>query len=295
MNTAPVSRGWPAPAKLNLFLHVLGRRPDGYHELQTCFQIIDLCDQLSFRVRADGELVRVSGAPGVAPAEDLVLRAAHALRDAAGCRLGADLWVDKHVPLQGGLGGGSSDAATALVALNELWGTGLDAGRLADLGLALGADVPVFVHGRSAFGEGVGEILTPIELPAAWYAVVRPNAAVATATVFQAPELTRNSPRITIRGFLLAGGRNDCTPVVAARLAEVRRALEWLGERGEAKLTGTGSCVFAAFPDRVGAAAALEGLPREWVGFVARGLDRSPLLERLAAERRGREAAGGRV
>lgn len=289
------SSGWPAPAKLNLFLHVLGRRPDGYHELQTAFQIIDLCDSLAFRVRPDGEVVRVSGVAAIEPADDLVVRAARRLQQATGCARGADIAVDKQIPLQGGLGGGSSDAATTLVALSELWGLGLSVERLAAIGLELGADVPLFVHGRSAFGEGVGEILTPLDLPPAWYAVVRPDAAVATAEVFQAPELTRNSPKTTIRGFLTAGGRNDCTPVVVARHAAVRRALEWLGARGEARLTGTGSCVFAAFTDRNRASAALAGLPAGWLGFVARGLDRSPLGDRVAADRQARGAARGQV
>lgn len=287
----PVSVNWPAPAKLNLFLHVVGRRADGYHELQTMFRIIDLCDMLSFAVRPDGGIERVTGAAAVEPEQDLAVRAARLLQATTGCRLGADIGVDKRIPLQGGLGGGSSDAATTLVGLNELWGLGLTVEQLAALGLKLGADVPVFVHGRSAFGEGVGEILTPVALPPAWYAVIRPATAVATASIFQAPELTRNSPKITIRGFLMAGGRNDCAPVVAARHADVRRALDWLGARGEAKLTGTGSCVFAAYAERAQAEAALAGLPGDWLGFVARGLDQSPLGDRVAAERKARGAA----
>jgi 4-diphosphocytidyl-2-C-methyl-D-erythritol kinase len=196
-----------------------------------------------------------------------------------------DIAVHKRIPLQGGLGGGSSDAATTLVALNLLWDLGFDEDRLAGIGLTLGADVPVFVRGHTAWGEGVGERLRPVELPGRWYAVIRPAVAVSTAEVFQAPELTRNSPAITIRGFLTAGGRNDCAPVVIARYPEVRRALDWLGRRGDARLTGTGSCVFASFADRDGAEAALRGLPAEWQGFVARGLNRSPLEARVAMER----------
>jgi 4-diphosphocytidyl-2-C-methyl-D-erythritol kinase len=280
-----ISRGWPAPAKLNLFLHVTGRRPDGYHELQTLFQIIDLADELDFDVRADGVVRRVSGPAGIDAGQDLVVRAARRLQEAAGTPLGVDIALRKRIPLQGGLGGGSSDAATTLVALNLLWGLGFTVDRLAGLGLALGADVPVFVRGRTAWGEGVGELLSPVDLPERWYAVVRPDAAVSTAEVFQAPELTRNSPAITIRGFLQAGGRNDCAPVVAARYPEVRRALDWLGRRGDARLTGTGSCVFASFADREGAEAALAGLPEAWQGFVARGLNRSPLQGRVATER----------
>jgi len=276
---------WPAPAKLNLFLHVVGRRPDGYHELQTVFQLLDLADELEFSVRKDGQLRRTVGPPEVPAGDDLAVRAARLLRDRTGTRHGADIVVRKRIPLQGGLGGGSSDAATALVALNELWGTGLDEDRLAALGLELGADVPVFVRGRSAWAEGIGERLTPLRLPPRWFAVIRPAAAVATAEIFQASELTRNSPRITIKGFLQSGGRNDCEPVVASRHPEVRRVLEWLGQRGAARLTGTGSCVFAAFGRRDEAAAALAGLPSEWLGFVARGLDISPLLARRAGER----------
>ena len=279
MSSAP----WPAPAKLNLFLHVVGRRPDGYHELQTVFQLIDLADELEFELRDDGRLRRLAGPAEVEPDHDLSLRAARLLQASTGTPLGADIRVHKRIPVGGGLGGGSSDAATTLVALNALWGTGLSPTQLAALGLGLGADVPVFVHGHSAWAEGVGECLTPLELPERWFAVIRPRVAVATAEVFQAPELTRNSPRITIRGLLEAGGRNDCEPVVAARWPEVGSALAWLGRVGEARLTGTGSCVFAAFASAAAARAALADLPAGWQGYVARGLARSPLLERLAA------------
>ena len=280
-----ISRGWPAPAKVNLFLHVTGRRPDGYHELQTVFQLLDLCDSLDIETRQDGAIERLAGPGGVEPEADLVVRAARLLQSRAGTGMGANLWLHKRIPLGGGLGGGSSDAATVLVALNALWGTGLDTGALAALGLELGADVPVFVRGRSAWAEGVGELLEPVDLPPRWFAVVCPGVAVATAEVFQAPELTRNSPKITIRGFLQAGGRNDCEPVVLARQGEIRAAIEWLRERGAARLTGTGSCVFAGFATPDEAAAALAGLPRRWAGFVARGLAVSPLVQRLAVER----------
>jgi 4-diphosphocytidyl-2-C-methyl-D-erythritol kinase len=276
---------WPAPAKLNLFLHVTGRRDDGYHELQTIFQLIDLADGLSFAPRADGVIHRVAGPAEVPAAEDLCLRAARRLREASGSATGVDIRLDKRIPIQGGLGGGSSDAATTLVALNEIWGLHLPAAALAEIGLGLGADVPLFVHGRSAWGEGIGEVLTPLELPEKHFAIVFPGVGIATAEVFQAPELTRKTPKTTIRGFLRAGGHNDCEPVVAGRSPEVRRALAWLAEKGDARLTGTGSSVFAAFADRAAAQAALAGLPPGWRGFVARGLDRSPLQERLAAER----------
>jgi len=286
------SADWPAPAKLNLFLHVLGRRVDGYHDLQTVYQLIDLADLLSFDIREDGRIRRVSGPP-VIPAElDLAVRAARQLQSDSGTRFGADIRLIKRIPVQGGLGGGSSDAATTMVALNELWGLGWDAGRVAALGREIGADVPLFVHGQSAWAEGVGDRLTPVELPRRHFAIVFPGFGVSTAEIFQAPELTRNSPKTTIRAFLKAGGRNDCAPVATRRYPEVARALGWLGQRGNARLTGTGSCVFADFADRAQAEAALADLPAGWSGFAACGLDRSPLQERLAAERASRDRQG---
>ena len=277
--------GWPAPAKLNLFLKVVGRRPDGYHDLQTVFQLIDLCDSLTFEPRPDRVIRRIEGPAGVPEAEDLCLRAACLLQEVAGPRAGVDIRLIKRIPLQGGLGGGSSDAATTLVALNEVWGIGLGTAELARLGRELGADVPLFVHGNSAWGEGVGDRLTPISLPQRHFAIVYPGVGVRTAEIFQAIELTRNSPKTTIRGFLKAGAGNDCEPVVAGRNPEVARALAWLAAHGDARLTGTGSCVFAAFDTPGAARAALADLPAGWTGYVARGLDRSPLQERLAAER----------
>jgi 4-diphosphocytidyl-2-C-methyl-D-erythritol kinase len=284
---------WPAPAKLNLFLHVTGRRADGYHELETLFQLIDRTDELRIRVRRDAVIERIGGAAGVPAEEDLVVRAARLLRARAGDpELGAEIDVVKRIPVGGGLGGGSSDAATVLVALNELWALGFDTERLAALGLELGADVPLFVGGMNAVGRGVGERLEPVALPAQVYAVVFPGLAVSTAEAFQAPELTRNSRPITIPGSVwpsafVAGlpGRNDLEPVVAARHPAVRAALDWLGARGAARMTGSGASVFAAFADRPAAAAALAELPDGWTGFVAQGLERSPLIARLAAER----------
>ncbi len=219
---------WPAPAKLNLFLHVTGRRADGYHDLQTLFQLIDLTDDIHIEVRDDGAIERPTGADGVPPEADLVVRAARALQAATGSRRGARLTVTKRIPMGGGLGGGSSDAATVLVALNRLWDLALNVDELADIGVKLGADVPVFVRGHSAWAEGRGEHLTPVELPQEWFALVHPGVHVPTAAVFQAPELTRNSPLITMRGFLRSGGRNDFEPVVRARYPEVARALDWL-------------------------------------------------------------------
>ena len=279
------SDAWPAPAKLNLFLHVTGRRADGYHEIQTVFQLIDLADRLSFTPRADTRIRRVEGPAAVSAAEDLCLRAALRLQQACNHHHGVDIRLEKAIPIQGGLGGGSSDAATTLVALNEIWGLRLAPSLLAELGLELGADVPFFIRGETAWGEGVGERLTALHLPERHYAIVFPGVGIRTADVFQAPELTRKTAKTTIRGFLKAGGRNDCEPVVTGRSPEVRRALDWLATRGKAQMTGTGSCVFAAFADRESAAAALAGLPPEWRGFLARGLGRSPLQERLAAER----------
>jgi 4-diphosphocytidyl-2-C-methyl-D-erythritol kinase len=276
---------WPAPAKLNLFLHVIGRRPDGYHDIQTVFQLVDLADRLHFTPRADREIRRLEGPADVPPADDLSLRAARRLQEASGTDRGVDIRLEKRIPVQAGLGGGSSDAATTLVALNEIWGLRLPPSVLAELGHGLGADVPFFVHGETAWGEGVGERLIPLELPEKHFAIVFPGVGMSTAEVFQAPELTRKTAKTTIRGFLKAGGHNDCEPVVAGRSPEVRRALEWLTKRGEARMTGTGSAVFAAFADRAAAESALEGLPSAWRGFVARGLRRSPLQERLAAER----------
>jgi 4-diphosphocytidyl-2-C-methyl-D-erythritol kinase len=277
---------WPAPAKLNLFLHVTGRRADGYHELQTLFQLIDLCDDLVLSVRADGLIERTAGPEGVEPETDLAVRAARALKAATGTALGASIQVRKRIPLGGGLGGGSSDAATVLLALNELWECGLPPGELTALGLSLGADVPVFITGYSAWAEGVGERLTPVELPEAWYVIVHPGVAVSTAGVFQSPELTRNSPLITIRAFFEAGGRNDCEPVVRSRFPEVGEAMQWLGRYAPARLSGTGSCVFAACASAIEAERLAARVPDRWPSYVARGLNTSPLQERLKHGRR---------
>jgi 4-diphosphocytidyl-2-C-methyl-D-erythritol kinase len=276
---------WPAPAKLNLFLHVTGRRPDGYHELQTAFQLIDLCDTIAISVRDDGAIERSVGPPEVEPGSDLTVRAARALQAVSGVRWGASLRLIKRIPLGGGLGGGSSDAATVLLALNELWGCRLAVDELARLGLPLGADVPVFVRGSSAWGQGVGEELEPLELPERWYAVIHPGVAVSTREVFQSPELTRNSPLITIRGFCESGGRNDCEPVVRARYPEVAEALDWLARIAPARLTGTGSCIFAACASAIEAERLAARVPDRWTSFVARGLSVSPVHEMLRARR----------
>src|SRR4029077_14787289 len=266
---------WPAPAKLNLFLHVTGRRADGYHELQTLFQLIDLCDTVTINVREDGQIDRPLGPPGVPAEADLTVRAARALQSATGTRLGVSLKVHKRIPLGAGLGGGSSDAATTLLALNQLWGCGLSVSELASLARPLGADVPVFVQGSSAWAEGVGERLTPVTLPAKWYVVVYPGVSVSTREVFQSPELTRNSPLITIRAFFESGGRNDCEPVVRSRIPQVAEALEWLARLARARLTGTGSCVFSACGSASEAERLAARVPDRWVSFVARGPDTS--------------------
>ncbi len=286
MNAAAL-RPWPAPAKLNLFLHILGRRADGYHELQSCFQFVDLCDEISLQVRPDGEIRRLTDIIDVAAESDLCVRAARALQRASGTRLGVDISLAKRIPIGGGLGGGSSDAATCLVALNHLWHLNRSTDELAALGLQLGADVPVFVRGRVAWAEGVGERITPLYAslapPEPNYLILKPNVFVGTAGVFQDPDLTRNTAPITIHGFLATGGRNDCLDVVRRRYPEVARAFEWLSRFGPARLTGTGACVFLACENESRGREILREVPAAWTAYLARGLNDSPLLERLAA------------
>jgi 4-diphosphocytidyl-2-C-methyl-D-erythritol kinase len=281
-DTGPGWTAWPAPAKLNLFLHVVGRRADGYHLLQTAFHLLDWGDEVRLRVRGDGELRRVDPLPGIDEAADLGIRAARALKAATDCRLGADIRIDKRIPIGGGLGGGSSDAATVLVALNALWDTGLDEDALAEVGAALGADVPVFVRGRSAFAEGVGEQLTPLALPDRWYVIADPGVGVPTGAMFQVPELTRNSPQLTIPLFVsgVATG-NVFEPVVRARFPSVAAAFEWLGRHGEARLSGSGGCVFAAVGSREAGEAALADRPSELRAWIARGVVESPLRRQV--------------
>lgn len=275
---------WPAPAKLNLCLHIVGRREDGYHLLQSALQFISLADSLRFFRRPAGIIERIAGPKDVPADHDLVVRAARLLAMHAQVDEGVAIAVDKRIPMQAGLGGGSSDAATVLVALNRLWGLDLSDDALADLGLRLGADVPVFVRGHAAWVEGVGEQLSAQRFPESVYFVIKPQTNVGTAEVFQAPELTRNSPVTTIRDFLAGGGRNDCTATVRGRYPEVAEALDWLGNFGSARLTGTGACVFAPMPDEQAAEVIRAQLPARWTGFVVRSMNRSPLLERLAEE-----------
>lgn len=271
---------WPAPAKLNLFLHVVGRRPDGYHLLQTVFRFVDRCDWLHFAPRDDGLIVLANPLPGVPPEADLTVRAALALRREAGDTPGVTLRLDKRLPLGGGLGGGSSDAATVLVALNHLWGLGLPRQRLQTLGLALGADVPVFVAGRNAFAEGVGEALTPVDLPAAWYLVVEPGATVPTAAIFSDPSLRRDTPAIPADGWRPGFGHNDLEPVACTRFPAVAEALSTLRQVAPAALmTGSGACLFAAFSSAEAASQARAALPAGFRAWVAAGLDRHPLAD----------------
>lgn len=290
--TAPATEAWsrwPAPAKLNLFLQIVGRRPDGYHELQTVFQLLDWGDEVDLRLRRDGRIERVSELPGVDPDADLTVRAAKALQRATGCPLGADLSLSKQVPLGGGFGGGSSDAATVLVGLNFLWQTGLTVGELAAIGRELGADVPVFVHGRSAWAEGVGERLTQIQLPARWYLLVDSGVSVPTRELFQAPELTRDARSATIADFVSGKLRgNAFEPVLRRRAPAIAAALDRLAAVGEAQLTGTGGGVFAAFVDRERALGAQAALPSGWRSWVVEGVNTSPLLRCLQMRERVR-------
>lgn len=278
------SGDWPAPAKLNLFLHVVGRRPDGYHLLQTVFQFLDHGDRLDFTPTGDGRLTLEPALPGVRETDNLVLRAARRLQAVTGTGHGARIRLHKRLPMGGGLGGGSSDAATTLVALNRLWSLGLPPVELERLGLELGADVPVFVRGLASWAEGVGERLTPVALPEPWYVVLAPACHVDTGAVFADPELTRDSKPLKISDFLSGRGGNDCEAVVARRYPAVAAALDWLQRHGDARMTGTGACVFAPCGDEAAARAILAAAP--FPGFAARGCNRSPLLARLTEEDR---------
>jgi 4-diphosphocytidyl-2-C-methyl-D-erythritol kinase len=282
---------WPAPAKINLMLHITGRRADGYHELQTVFQFLDVCDELNFRVLDSGEIIRRDGPARVAPSDDLVVRAARALQIAGTTRLGAEISLKKNLPIGAGLGGGSSDAATTLHALNHLWQLGLSIDTLAEIGLRLGADVPVFVRGFAAFAEGVGERLQPVYPPQPWYLVITPDVHVSTAEIFADRELTRDCPAIKIcppstatRDPVLDSIRNNvCAPVVVKRYPEVGRALDKLGKYAEARMSGTGASVFASFDTEQEASATLSmmrqsGMPAGWKIIVCRGCNESPLI-----------------
>lgn len=275
---------WPAPAKLNLFLQITGRRADGYHELQTVFRLLDWGDRIGLRTREDGGIARIGdSAPGVAAADDLVVRAAKLLKEAANVHEGVDIVVEKHIPAGGGFGGGSSDAATVLVVLNHLWGSGLDEEQLAALGLRLGADVPVFVRGRNAWAEGVGERLTPLELPPAWYVLADPAVQVPTGPLFQAPDLTRNAAPAKIADFVLGNLLgNAFEPVLRSRQPAVEAVFAALSRIGAPRLTGSGSGCFVEFADCASAEAALADLPKGLRAWTAAGVERSPLHVSLA-------------
>ncbi|MDP3031482.1 MAG: 4-(cytidine 5'-diphospho)-2-C-methyl-D-erythritol kinase [Rhodocyclaceae bacterium] len=291
-------RDWPAPAKLNLFLHVVGRRADGYHLLQTVFRFIDLADSLRFEPRNDGRIVLATPTPGVPLEQDLVVRAAEALKvgvtegnprgtggtasagSAAnmGTASGATIHLEKRIPLGGGLGGGSSDAATTLMALNHLWGCGLSRAELQAIGLALGADVPIFIHGRNAFAEGVGERFTDVTVPENWYLLTMPGAAVPTQEIFRSPELKRDTPAIRPVDWQPGFGHNDLETVACTRHPEILHHLDWLRQHGSARMTGSGACCFVELPHEAAARAAQAALPDNMRGQVVRGLATHPLF-----------------
>lgn len=272
----------PAPAKINLFLHIVGRRPDGYHLLQTAFRMLDWGDEITLQRRDDGLILRTSDVPGVPAESDLVVRAARALQAASGSRFGADIGVLKRIPMGGGLGGGSSDAASVLLALNRLWGCGLSRQALQDLGLKLGADVPFFIFGETAFAEGVGEALRPLAVPPAWYVVVAPPVSVPTAEIFSAKELTRDTEILIMQGFAAHKTRNDMQAVVCVKYPEVAESLEWLSRYGDARMSGSGACLFASFGTEGQARQVAASAPSGWKVWVARGLDRHPLKDWVA-------------
>jgi len=285
--------GWPAPAKINLFLHITGRRADGYHDLQTLFQFLNFGDVLRFDVRNDGQVNRITVIPGVEPQQDITVRAAQLLRQRTNCQLGVDISIEKQIPMGGGLGGGSSDAATTLVALNHVWKLGLSRTELMDFGRSLGADVPIFIHGQSAWAEGIGEKLQTVELPECWYVVIYPGVTVSTAELFADPELTRDARPIKIRDYFEGGTSNVFESIVRRRYPPVDVALKWLSEQEiksirPAMMTGTGSCVFAAYPDE-DSARRIEDLARrlteqqsmkDWQVFCAKACNESPLSKK---------------
>ena len=268
---------WPAPAKINLFLHITGQRDDGYHLLQTAFQFLDYGDVLHFEIHDNPSISLSPAIDGVDDEDNLIIRAARALQASANIQQGVNITIEKRLPIGGGLGGGSSNAATTLLALNQLWQCHLSKTELAQLGLTLGADVPIFLHGEAAWAEGVGEQLSPISPPEPWYAVIAPDCHVSTAEVFSSQELTRDCEPITISRFLSGEGRNICEDVVTKLYPQVSEALSWLGQYGKARMTGTGACIFASFDSRAQAQQVITAIPAHWQGFVAKGCNCSPL------------------
>lgn len=271
----------PSPAKLNLFLHITGRRADGYHSLQTVFQLLDYGDRLTFRVNQSGDINLHTAMEAVAAEDNLIVRAAKLLQAATDCRQGCDIEIHKQIPMGAGLGGGSSNAATVLVGLNQLWQTGLSDDLLADMGAQLGADVPVFVRGHSAFAEGIGELLTAIDIPEQWYLVITPNVQVSTAEIFSNPQLTRDTSPIKIRALSEVQYRNDCQAVVEELYPAVKKALEWISDYRNPLMTGTGASVFCSFDNQTEAQKALDLVPEQWSAFIARGDNRSSLHREL--------------
>ena len=271
---------WPSPAKLNVFLHILGRLDNGYHQLQSLFQMLDYGDELAFDITNDGKITMASPLEGVKDEDNLIVKAAKLLAKESNSPLGVTISLNKRLPMGGGIGGGSSNAATTLVALNLLWKTGLSEDQLADLGLALGADVPIFVRGKTAFAGGVGENITPAEQQEKWYLVANPGVHVSTAEVFQAKDLPRNTPPIQWKDYIFEETRNDCQQLVANCHPEVAKLLQWLLHYAPSRMTGTGACVFAIFSDKASAEHVLALLPNAWQGFVAKGVNSSPLLNK---------------
>lgn len=269
--------GFPAPAKLNLFLHIVGRRADGYHLLQSVFQLVDVCDTVWLKVNDSGEIVRHAPLPGVPAEADLIWRAARLLQSRTGCRKGVELNLDKRLPMGGGMGGGSSDAATVLLALNRLWNLKLSRQELMALGLELGADVPFFLYGRNAFVEGIGEIMTPVDTEPAWFVALHPPVHVPTLEIFRAPDLTRSSMPIKVRDLAAADTRNDMEPLACRLYPQIAEYLNWLGQYAPARMTGSGSCVFSRHASQDEAVSVISRLPDSWCGFVAAALNQHPL------------------
>ncbi|MFZ6862183.1 4-(cytidine 5'-diphospho)-2-C-methyl-D-erythritol kinase [Undibacterium sp. Ji67W] len=273
-----------APAKLNLFLHVTGRRADGYHLLQTAFQLIDRCDTLDIEIRTDNAILRTNDIPGVPAETDLIVRAARLLQQHTKCPLGANLTLNKILPMGGGVGGGSSDAASTLIALNHLWQTGLSKAELMQLGLQLGADVPFFIFGENAFAEGVGEELHAIQTPDRWFVVIEPGVQVPTPAIFSAKELTRDSKPVRIADFSSTAEmfwKNDLQTVACALFPVVDEAVTWLSQFGNAKMTGSGACVFCAFADEAAADKVIKQVPDRWISWKAKALNRHPMADLL--------------
>ena len=285
LNTQTSHDWWPSPAKLNLFLHILGRYENGYHQLQSLFQMLDYGDKLAFDITEDSSICMATPLAGVDDDDNLIIKAARLLAKHTQCKKGVSITLDKCLPMGGGIGGGSSNAATTLVALNHLWKTGLSEDELSELGLVLGADVPIFVRGRTAFAGGVGEEITPAPQKELYFLVANPNVHVSTAEVFTAPELPRNTPAIAWEDYKFEKTRNDCQQLVENRYPEVAKLLQWLVNYAPSRMTGTGACVFATFSDYTLAEQVRAKMPEAWQSFVAKGVNRSPLLDKLEQQK----------